>query len=41
MPNPGTSFFGYRGKWARIDLTNRKVKIEDDDSAVYANYIGG
>lgn len=41
MPNPGTSFFGYRGKWARIDLANRKVKIEDADPAVYSNYIGG
>lgn len=41
MQNPWNGFSGYKGKWALIDLTNRKVSLESADSAIYNDYIGG
>jgi len=33
--------FGYKGVWARIDLTDRSVRVETADPAVCRDYIGG
>ncbi len=41
MTNSAQRFFGHRGQWARIDLTDRKLKIEPADPAVYRDYVGG
>ena len=35
------NFYGYKGKWAFIDLTNRKVNLVPADLEIYRNYIGG
>lgn len=41
MPESGKSMFGYKGAWALIDLTDRKVRVEAADPAIYRDYIGG
>jgi len=41
MPNAGKGLFGYRGRWARLDLTNRTIKVEEADPALYRDYVGG
>jgi len=41
MANSTQQFFGYQGKWARIDLNNRKVNVEPADPAFYRDYVGG
>ena len=41
MAQSGNGFTGYRGVWARVDLTNRTVKLEPADPAIYRDYIGG
>jgi len=41
MPDSGKSMSGYKGVWARIDLTDRKVRVEAADPAIYRDYIGG
>ncbi len=33
--------FGYRGKWAWIDLSKRKVRIEPADPGLCRDYVGG
>lgn len=35
------SFFGYMGKWAFIDLTTGRVRLEEADPDVYRRFIGG
>jgi aldehyde:ferredoxin oxidoreductase len=32
---------GYQGRWAWIDLTNRTVRIEEADSDICRDYVGG
>jgi aldehyde:ferredoxin oxidoreductase len=39
MPRQG--WFGYQGKWAWVDLTNRTVRIEPAEAALCRLYIGG
>jgi len=34
-------FFGYQGRWAWVDLTQRTVRIEPADAAVCRDYVGG
>jgi aldehyde:ferredoxin oxidoreductase len=41
MAVPENGFFGYKGRWARIDLTHRKVALEAADPAIYRDYVGG
>ena len=41
MPNAGNGFFGYRGRWAFVDLAARKVRIESAEPAICRDYIGG
>ena len=41
MANSNDQFFGYKGRWARIDLTHREVKVEPADAVLYRHYIGG
>jgi aldehyde:ferredoxin oxidoreductase len=41
MAQSENGFTGYRGVWARVDLTNRTVKLEPADPAIYRDYIGG
>jgi aldehyde:ferredoxin oxidoreductase len=41
MTPSGTSSFGYKGVWAKIDLTGRTVRVEAADPAVYRDYVGG
>ncbi len=33
--------YGYNGKILRIDLTNRKIDVEEPDEKIYRTYIGG
>ena len=33
--------YGYTGKILRVDLTNRKSEIENQDDAFYSAYLGG
>lgn len=33
--------FGYQRKILRVDLTERRVKVEELDDSVYEKYIGG
>jgi aldehyde:ferredoxin oxidoreductase len=33
--------FGYRGKILRVDLTNRKIEVEQEDDTFYRSYLGG
>jgi len=41
MPMPGNGFFGYKGKWAYIDLSGRRVTVKDADREICRDYIGG
>jgi aldehyde:ferredoxin oxidoreductase len=41
MADSGKGSYGYKGRWARIDLTNRTVRVEPADPAVYRDYVGG
>jgi aldehyde:ferredoxin oxidoreductase len=41
MPEKGQEFFGYRGRWAWVDLTARSVRIEPADPGLCRDYIGG
>jgi len=41
MPDSANTMFGYKGVWARIDLTDRSVRVETADPAVCRDYIGG
>ena len=34
-------FFGYTGRWAFVDLTDRKVRIERADPSLCRDYLGG
>ena len=33
--------YGYTGKIAHVDLSNRKIEIEENDEAFYRSYLGG
>ena len=33
--------FGYTGKILHVDLSNRKIQIEEQDDAFYRSYLGG
>ena len=33
--------FGYRGKILHVDLTHRKIEVEEKDDAFYRTYLGG
>ena len=33
--------YGYAGKTLLVDLSNRKIDIEDHDETFYRNYLGG
>jgi aldehyde:ferredoxin oxidoreductase len=33
--------YGYTGKILRVDLSNRKIEIEEQDEAFYRSYLGG
>lgn len=33
--------FGYRGKILHVDLTNRRIEVEEKDDAFYRTYLGG
>jgi aldehyde:ferredoxin oxidoreductase len=33
--------YGYTGKILHVDLTNRKIEIEENDEAFYRSYLGG
>lgn len=41
MPMSTSKMSGYRGKWAWIDLSERTVRLEDADTGLCRNYIGG
>jgi len=41
MPSSSSAFFGYRGRWAWVDLTSRTVRVEPADPETYRDYIGG
>ena len=41
MSVSGNGFTGYRGVIAFVDLTNRRVSLEQADPALYRDYIGG
>jgi aldehyde:ferredoxin oxidoreductase len=41
MASSEKGFFGYRGTLARVDLTNRRVRIEPADTVMYRDYVGG
>jgi aldehyde:ferredoxin oxidoreductase len=41
MPEQTPMNFGYKGKWAWIDLTERTVRIQPADPALCRDYIGG
>ena len=41
MSVSGNGFTGYRGIIAFVDLTNRRVSLEQADPALYRDYIGG
>ncbi len=41
MPSPPYGFFGYQGRWAWVDLTERTVRIEPADADMCRDYIGG
>ena len=32
--------YGYRGKILRVDLTNRKIEVEDKEDIFYRTYLG-
>ena len=33
--------YGYSGRILHVDLTNRKIEIEDRDEAFFRSYLGG
>ncbi|MGB9440911.1 MAG: aldehyde ferredoxin oxidoreductase N-terminal domain-containing protein, partial [Desulfobacterales bacterium] len=33
--------YGYTGKTLHVDLSNRKINVEDNDETFYRNYLGG
>jgi len=41
MSANGNGFFGYTGRIAYVDLTNRSVRIEDADPGLYRDFVGG
>ncbi len=41
MSHIGGKFYGYTGKSAFIDLTNRTVNVEPADSKIYHDFLGG
>jgi len=41
MANSSGAFFGYKGRWARIDLSTRSVNVEPANLSIYRDYIGG
>ena len=41
MQSSSNGFFGYQGRWAWVDLTQRTVRIEPADAAVCRDYVGG
>jgi aldehyde:ferredoxin oxidoreductase len=41
MAIQGTGKFGYRGRWARVDLTDRSVRVESADSGLCRDFVGG
>lgn len=41
MQSPGTTTFGYQGRWAWVNLTDRTVRIEPADVAICRDYVGG
>jgi aldehyde:ferredoxin oxidoreductase len=41
MAASNNGFFGYTGRIAFVDLTNRTVRLEDADPGLYRDYIGG
>lgn len=36
-----TNFYGYQGRWAWVDLTQQRVRIEEPPLEYYKNFIGG
>jgi aldehyde:ferredoxin oxidoreductase len=41
MSPSGNGFFGYTGRWAFINLTDRSVRIVPADPAICLDYVGG
>jgi len=41
MSHSSSSVTGYRGTWAFVDLTTRKVRMEPADPEVHRSYVGG
>ncbi len=41
MPPANDRFFGYKGRWAWVDLDSRRVGIEAPDPRIYEHYVGG
>jgi aldehyde:ferredoxin oxidoreductase len=41
MHSVRNGFFGYQGRWAFVDLTERTVRIEPADKDICRDYIGG
>jgi aldehyde:ferredoxin oxidoreductase len=41
MQSLRNGFFGYQGRWAWVDLTERTARIEPADAAICRDYIGG
>ena len=33
--------YGYTGKILHVDLSNRKIEVEEKDEAFYRSYLGG
>ncbi len=41
MPSSRGRLFGYQGRWAWVDLTERRVRIEPADPSICERYLGG
>ncbi|MCJ7613061.1 MAG: hypothetical protein MUP19_12460 [Candidatus Aminicenantes bacterium] len=41
MPSSPNPFYGYKGRWAWVDLTARRVRLDSPDPQVYERYVGG
>ena len=41
MPSSLNGFHGYKGRWAWVDLSSRRVRLEQADPEVYRRYVGG
>ncbi len=41
MPGQSDRFFGYKGRWAWVDLDRRRVRVEPADPEVHRRFVGG